>query len=144
MDSAHQDALDDATAPDERWDTLAGHLYDPACPEQQLCPDDIVETVARRYAFTSEGRLFYLRKDGEVTERSSNGGRFDLMIDGTRWHPRQAALMRRIFPDAIPSDAEAPSRAEYDPSEERPEWLGNLREKTRPDGARVVHRVSHT
>lgn len=145
MDSAHRAALADATDPDERWDTLAGHLYDPQARDGDVCPEEIVEFVAQRFAFTSQGRLFYLKANGEVSERSSSGGRFDLVVDGTRWQPRQSALMRRIFPGVPTDDTDVPeSLDDYDPDEERPDWLGHLKPKTHPEDADVVHRVGLT
>ncbi|MFB6371700.1 MAG: hypothetical protein ABEN55_00960, partial [Bradymonadaceae bacterium] len=143
MQDAHRNALDEATAQNERWETLAGHLYDPEARDGDVCPDAIVEFVAERYVFTSHGRMFYLKANGEVSERSSSGGRFDITVDGVRWHPRQSALMRRIFPSELTDDVELPEEIDHD--DERPDWLGNLQPKTRPEGSRVVHRgVSHT
>lgn len=136
----HADALQDATEPDERWETLAGHLHDPAV-ERELVPDEIAAKVARSFAFTSHGRLFYLKANGDVSERACHDGQFDVVVDGTRWQPRRSALMRRIFPGETGSEGPDDwSDVDPDDPERRPDWLGDLAPKTQPDHAPVQHR----
>jgi hypothetical protein len=141
MDTSHRDALDDATAPDEQWTTLAGHLYDPA-REKQACPDGMAEAIADSYALTSEGRLFYLRADGGVTERSSHNGRFQITADGQRWSPSIRALLKLVFPSEVEVDA-PDSRDEWlkrYEGDELDDLLGPLAEKSQPDDAHIVQR----
>jgi len=134
----HRAALDAETADGERWETLAGHLYDPAY-ETEICPDDeMAEVLARRYAFTSEGRLFYLRKDGGVSERTPSHGQYNLSVDGERWQPRVTALMRRIFPGELVGEYDLD---EYDlGDEDDDEWLEGLRAKEQPHYPHIKHR----
>lgn len=138
MRDDHRQALDAATAEGERWDSLAGHLYDPAY-HSEICPDDdVAETLAERYAFTSEGRLFYLKADGAVSERSPSHGRYNLQVDGTRWQPRVKALMKRIFPGELHGDYDL---ADYDlEDEDDDEWLEHLAPKSQPEYPHVWHR----
>jgi hypothetical protein len=140
MDERHRTALDDATADDERWESLAGHLYDPAHHSDDLCPDDdTAEVIAERYAFTTEGRLFYLRKDGGVSERKPSHGQFNLQVHGTRWQPRVKALMRRVYPTVLVGEYDL---EEYDlkDDEDVEELLEHLKPKTRPERAHIEHR----
>lgn len=141
MQDAHRNALDDATSEDEQWTTLAGHLYDPA-REAQACPDGMAEAIADRYVLTSEGRLFYLRADGSVSERTAHGGQYQITADGQRWSPSISALLALVFPGE--ADVDAPdSRDEWlerYESDELDELLGPLAEKSQPDDAHIVQR----
>lgn len=94
----HKKALDEATEEDEHWETLRGNLYESGWRKDEVCPDEISEKVADRYVITDAGRLFFLRKDGGISERKEPAsGQYNLMVDGQRWQPRHAALVRRVF-----------------------------------------------
>lgn len=148
MDDSHREALDEATADDERWESLAGHLYDPARPGQAP-PDDICKK-ADRLVVTDHGRLFYCCADGSVSERyvehsDEKGRRLDIVVDGTRWRASVDSLIARIWPGAMadtPDVADADEWAEWydEEADDEREWLGALAEKKRPDDAGIVHR----
>lgn len=145
MVGEHRRALEAATADGEKFDTLAGHLYDPAHQSDQLCPDDIVEVVAKRYVLTDSGRLFYLREDGGVSERTASSGQYNLQVHGRRWQPRVSALLARVFPNTLQHSYDLSSYDLYDEKDD--EWLGALRPKRQPAKSGIRHRkvpISHT
>jgi hypothetical protein len=95
---SHRSALNDAVDGEEKWETLSGHLHDPGYRSWEVCPDEIVKTASRRYAITDKGRLFYLKKDGGISERKvPQCGQYNLSVDGTRWQPHRGKLVERVF-----------------------------------------------
>ena len=122
---------------------LRGALADTGNPDVGACPDDIVETVANRFALTICGRLFHWRH-GKLKELSCYRGRFTVNVDSVRWKVDRDKLLNRLFPDrAIEPDGEI-DWSEYDPSDRLHKTLpvnkDPLEENSKPADSWVVSR----
>ena len=131
----HRRRLDELTAEDERWQTFAGHLFDPEAMEGTVCPEAMVEYVARRFVFTSRGRLFFLEEGGEAIERATGRGIFCIKYQGDRWRPTVKSTMRRMFPEVLVGEYD------IDTDDER-DWMEHLADRTEPDNAAVSKRLA--
>ncbi len=134
IDRRHRAHLERAMAHDEQWTTLAGYLYDPESERDCICPESMAEYVAHRYVFTSRGRLFFLRADGQISERKTTGGRFQITCAGARWNPTVKAMMARVYPQTLVDD--------YDISDGADAWLEHLAERATPARPPVMRRAA--